>query len=594
MKLPNIGLISIQLIAICSVVNTQRSSNGRHRTWWSSEEEPPQSSSVSNGLTMIADDLVINQNVQLKKESNLLNNNSIVVKLDDRSINLLTPEPLAAEIVKVDLSKSGMLLVSSSPTYLLTNQTASISEGDEETRKKDRNANEKTINFVQTKRMLNPNSASKHCLSTLDCDLELNERCLSPDSEEVHYYAQLAKRQPYTSVYSQYLNKKWKSFKMKLETETHSEPVCGCSSPSFIRNHVTGQCELMRVVELKFKLRTDRTARMAAPGHADSDTPSAASNNVEQASKKQQTNHQLKLDALAQIDHVIKNSDSLQDIVHHFRLTNLTPITAKHSQTMFVDGESVENSDENRLKRSASSTKTVRMQNQFVARGLLILFSSEYTVNFDLLFTNEYCTTQNRMRMKQQEKMFRQTLAATNQTWPTLHFNTIRSADFWYLFNNTLNEDVSENQSNRIKHSYHSKHRTRNENRPIEMPFIHHRKRREAPNDERFGLDVQLIEVNGDQINICTLNANYANEQLSEARRKYDLDEDEKLASNTNSTELDKRRKQFDYERRFFRLTYCDSSRAFCEPLPRSRAGYVCVCHGNLMDLSPIPELPGE
>ena len=628
------------LILLIKFVNAQRSSNGRHRTWWgSTEEEPPQSSLVIN------EDLVINQKLPSKKDKNSNNNNynnnsSIIVNIDDHHSINLTPEPskepLPAEILKVDLIKSNMLLVASSPTYTLNsnnnNQTIDQEEIREEKNLNNNNHNGNNINFVeQSRRMLNSNLASKNCLSTLDCDLELNERCLLPENEEMHYYEELSKVQSYTSIYSQYLRKKWKSNLKSTSSydqnvKNQRQPICGCSSPSFVRNQVTGQCELMRVVELKFRLRTDRTIV--------SDQSELSEQNFEQLSKlesrknyyfQKQTNlHQLKLDALGQIDHVLRQSDSLQDIVHHFRLTSLTPLFVKNKHILnseeAFEKEDVE-IDKIKKKRYSRSTtsRLIRMQNQFIARGLLLLFGSEFTANFDLLFTNEYCSTQNTLRMKAQEmkaqKMIHQALAATNQTLPTIHFNTIRSADYWSSFNintnaktrtnananNTLisGDDFFGNQSDRIKNSMNNRNRN---TRLIEMPFIYHRKREIAKeqNSERYGLDVQLIEVNSEQINICALNANYLNEQLNEARRKYDLD-DEKLNNSKNLTslsakhliELEKKQKQLDYESKFFRLTYCDDSRAFCDSVPKSKIGYICVCHDNLMDLSPLIELPG-
>ena len=174
MNSSNIRFFSILLIAILftsELASTQRSSNGRHRNWNSEEDLQASQSSLA-----LSENLVIHQNVPPKSHQNLNGdlNRTLVVRLDDLPSINLTPEPLAAEILKVDLSKSGMLIVSSSPTYLLTNQTA------EKTRAETHRTNESTrnINFVhQTRRMLNPNLASKNCLSTLDCDLELNERC---------------------------------------------------------------------------------------------------------------------------------------------------------------------------------------------------------------------------------------------------------------------------------------------------------------------------------------------------------------------------------------------------------------------------------
>lgn len=606
-----IRFFSILLIAILftsELASTQRSSNGRHRNW--NSEEDLQAPSLALG-----ESLVIHQNVPPKSHQNGDLNSSIVVRLDDRPSINLTPEPLAAEILKVDLSKSAMLIVSSSPSYLLTNQTAEQERT--RTEKHRTNENSKNINFVhQTRRMLNPNLASKNCLSTLDCDLELNERCLLRENEEVVYYEELARLQPYTSIYSPYLRKKYRNLNGRRRTdptEKSSQPICGCA-PSFVRNQNSGICELLRVVELRFRVRTDRPPQLAERNF----NLNAALDSASRRPAEQRPNlHQLKLDALGQIDYVMKNSDSLHDIVHHFRLTELALWKSKSEADDRSAEESAQDAVDKLMKRRRAPKREIssspklakkRMQNQYIARGLLLIFSSEYTTNFDLLFTNEYCSTQNTLRMRAQEKMINQALAATNQTWPAIHFNSIRSADFWPPLNESespANEEA-ENQSDRIVEHRHRRPvnspRSANRNdqlKLVELPFIHHRKRREAKEpDERFGLDVQLIEVNSDQINICTLNANYAQDQLNEARRKLELDEIENLTNDNNSTsrsaELEKKQKQLEYERRFFRLIYCDESRAFCNSLPRSRAGYVCVCHSNLMDLSPLMELPGR
>lgn len=572
----SVKFILIFFIFSIKLINTQRSSNGRHRTWSSEEEETPKSNQL-----MIDDNFVISQHVPSKNFDNQ-QNDTLIMNILNRSINL-TPETLAAEILKVDLSKSNMLLVSSSPTYVLTNQTVYQENTKKEAHSNDSD-NKNNIDFVhQTRRMLDPNLASKNCLSTLDCDLELNERCLLPENEEILYYDDLTKVQPYTTVYSTYLRKK--SRNLKVNSIDKNTPICGCAGPSFVRNQHSGQCELIRVVELKFRLRTDRQSLIYEQNFEQ--IPKLVSKKKYFETKSNL--HQLKLDALAQIDYVIKNSDSLQDIVHHFRLTNLTPLVEKNKNFR----ENLETEDNKKSKRNTRSVR--RQQSHFIARGLLLLFSSEYTVNFDLLFTNEYCSTQNTLRLKAQEKMIQQALAATNQT---MHFNTIRSADFWSLFNESFSvsneNNDKENQSDRIKYS----NLNRSENRLIEMPFIHHAKKREIKEtalDERYGLDVQLIQVKSD-INICTLQINYVNEQLNEARWKYDLNlDDEKMNKNNNTkaAESEKKQRQFDDVHRFSHLTYCDDSRAYCESLPKSRAGYVCVCHSNLMDLSPLAELPG-
>ena len=628
MNSTHIRFISILLIGIlitAELASTQRSSNGRHRNWNSEEDLAAAHSSLKVG-----ENLVIHQNVPPKSHQNGVDlskamNATIVVKLDERPSINLTPEPLPAEILKVDLSKSAMLIVSSSPTYLLTNQTAEQERARAEQQHRP-NESSKNINFVQqTRRMLNPNLASKNCLSTLDCDLELNERCLLPENEEIDYYDELAKVQPYTSIYSAYLRKKYRNLKAdagrrRADRAGESlQPICGCA-PSFVRNQNSGVCELLRVVELRFRVRTDRpSAEQNFNFEAASRTEFTSRRRPDQRSKL----HQLKLDALGQIDYVMKNSDSLHDIVHHFRLTELAPLKSKTTATDRSAEEAGPDAASGLKKRRrardlSGGSKRVgelarrRMQNQYIARGLLLIFSSEYTSNFDLLFTNEYCSTQNTLRMKAQEQMINQALAATNQTWPAIQFNsrnTIRSVDFWASLNETSdsNEDA-ENQSGRIRlqrlraaNSPRPANRSEQQRKLVDLPFIHHRKRREANETreptERYGLDVQLIEVNSDQINICTLNGNYAKEQLSEARRKLGLNDDAEKSPIDNSTsrsiELERKQKQLEYERRFFRLIYCDDSRAFCNSLPRSRAGYVCVCHSNLMDLSPLAELPG-
>lgn len=219
-------IIAVILISTSSL-NTQRSSNGRHRTWWSSEEETQGSPSSKPSFSLnVGDELVINQNLPSEKNKKYYNNNNnsaILLNIDNRSISL-TPETLAAEVLKVDLAKSSMLLVSSSPTYNLIE-------------KKEKNLGDKNINFVQSKLRLNPSQPPKPCLSNLDCDLELNERCLLADNEEILYYDQLSKLQPLTTIYSQYLKKKWKSLKInengffKTEDDKNT-PICGCSSPS--------------------------------------------------------------------------------------------------------------------------------------------------------------------------------------------------------------------------------------------------------------------------------------------------------------------------------------------------------------------------
>lgn len=628
MNSTHIRFISILLIGIlitAELASTQRSSNGRHRNWNSEEDLQP---AVGASLTL-GENLVIHQNVPPKSHQNGADlnkpmNATIVVKLDERPSINLTPEPLPAEILKVDLSKSAMLIVSSSPSYLLTNQTAEqeLARAEQQHRS---NESGRNINFVQQNRG-NPNLATKNCLSTLDCNLELNERCLLPEYEEAVYYEELAKVQPYTSIYSSYLRKKYRNLKAdgrRADRASMQQPICGCA-PSFVRNQNSGVCELLRVVELRFRVRTDRPSaeqnfNFEAASRTASQSASQAASQTASFRRQSESNlHQLKLDALAQIDYVMKNSDSLHDIVHHFRLTELVLMRSKTAADADRSAEEAGPEAAGSLKKrratrdlSGGSKRTVaelarrRMQNQYIARGLLLIFSSEYTTNFDLLFTNEYCSTQNTLRMRAQEQMINQALAATNQTWPAIHFdsprfNTIRSADFWMSLNET-SEDV-ENQSDRIvrlhRHRTNSRPANRSEQRKlVELPFLHHRKRREANESaERYGLDVQLIEVNSDQINICTLNSNYANEQLNDARRRLGLNEEAEKPDNSStsrSIELERKQKQLEYERRFFRLIYCDDSRAFCNSLPRSRAGYVCVCHSNLMDLSPLMELPG-
>lgn len=356
-----------------------------------------------------------------------------------------------------------------------------------------------------------------------------------------------------------------------------------------VRNQVTGHCELLRVVELKFKLKTNQVFEQDQ------------NSKIDLVEKRKAYYHRLKLDALGQIDHIIKNSDSLLDIVHHFRFTNLAPIIVKNK---YMEFNEIENEKENKIKkkrkikrdingkretRSTSFSKLEnKMQNQFVIRGLLLLFSSEYTANFDLLFNNEYCTTQSILRMRSQQKLFDQALSASNQTWPTIHFNNIRSADFWPLENqlnlNKLNKDKINN--------------TVKENGAVEIPLIHHLKKKKREintnDEENYGLDVQLYEVNSDQIDICNLNTKYSVEELNNAINKYDFVNHRFKTNNLTQLELEKKEKQIDYERRFFRLIYCDDRRAFCQSLPKTKAGYICVCNINLMDLSPFIELPGK
>jgi hypothetical protein len=377
---------------------------------------------------------------------------------------------------------------------------------------------------------------NEKCLSTLDCDLKRNERCVQHDLEEQQFYRRLQQITSNLVLFSPLLLQPIAGSLNESNgagnawLDELAEGNCGCSAPAFARNPKNNRCELLRPLQLSLRLRFEQP--------------------------KFDRNEPIDEQVLRSLASVVKASGSLQDSLHHFRLLKV-----------FALRSSTRNDKSRRIKRrlpssittdsaeaKPSSTETPSLPTNlpvFGVSGLLMVYESQFNNDFALQFSNQFCVTLNQLRLRSRLQQL---------------LNGAVTADRFVLHEPSLTNQTS-NQIKRIM------------------------KKRNPSNEERQTLfDDSLPEVNITQIrphsDICalekaamlsmlgrveTVSSGYAEtgSALVQLRPHVNLSE--------SSVFL------------FSRLSYCEPDHAACQSRSSSVYGYVCVCQPGLMDLGAWP-----
>lgn len=415
------------------------------------------------------------------------------------------------------------------------------------------------------------------CLSTLDCDLRRNERCVQQDLEEQQFYARLQQITSNSVLFSPLFtsdelvngNRSIKGQHTENDDNRHAwldelaEGRCGCSAPAFARNPKTNRCELLRPLQLSLRMRFEH---------------------------KMESDFKRDEQVMRTLATVVKASGTLQESLHHFRLLKvfpLRPITATYAgrnnknrrikrrlpSTKMTDQEEQEEaggrepvesqiSPESDQHRSTSSTPRIADESKavlpvFGVAGLLMVYESQYGNDFALQFSNQFCATLNQLRLRSRLQQLLNVNIANERFMLQTHRSPILI--------------VNASSSNLHKRSVVEPMSTSSSwfNLPVDsLPEVNITQIR--PHSDVCGLEqAAMLSLLGRPVQSSW--PSYVDSGSSLVR----------LRSTVNLSEAD--------VYLYSRLSYCESDQAVCQNRPSTVYGYTCVCQPGLMDLGAWP-----
>ena len=492
---------------------------------------------------------------------------------------------------------------------------------------------------------------NQRCLSTLDCDLKLNERCVQVDLEEQRFFQRLQRVSSNVLLFSPIISatstapipstaSSSTATSNKIDAATQpsnpttsahitpptrtwldemAEGVCGCSGPAFARHPRTGRCELLRPLQLGFKIRFENKEK-------DLTTTGA----------QQKTVSQLFLNALQT---VVAGSDGLQESLHHYRLLNIRPIRKndrkvqierqnqrrKKRKVPFSHNRSVEsemggsaNSTDSTLTRATKMFTLPSYSPVYAASGLLMVYESQFSNDFSLQFSNQFCATLNQMQLyhrlqqllsggvmdemlihgQKLQSSSKATFKTNNQTLKSLLMRKRRFLDTKATINLISMLNASHLQTSDESELETDLNELNSLSTTQMLPDVNITKIRPHPDICALEREAILGAI-GSTVPAFSGGQHRTRSQHTKHEMEFDRIEQRQQLRNrsesleTLTPELFRAKPEANLtnrERRLFsRLSYCEPLHAICQTRSSAPSGYVCTCRSGLMDLGAWP-----